>query len=59
MALHLDLAARMEGHGVAGRIQVSTVTCKLLGDAFTTEPRGEIEVKGKGMMQAFFVTGMT
>ena len=55
----VNVAARMEGHGVAGRIQVSAETCELLGDAFVTEPRGEIEVKGKGMMEAFFVTGMT
>ena len=54
----VNVAARMEGHGVAGRIQVSAETCELLGDAFVTEPRGEIEVKGKGMMEAFFVTGI-
>ena len=51
----MNIAARMESHGVPGRIQVSRDTAGLLGDDFALEPRGEIEVKGKGAMDAFFL----
>lgn len=53
----VNVAARMESHGEAGRIQVSADTARLLGDAFILEPRGEIDVKGKGAMPVFFLTG--
>lgn len=52
----VNVAARMESHGAPGKIQVSADTAALLGDDFDLEPRGEIEVKGKGAMQAFFLT---
>ena len=52
----VNVAARMESHGAPGKIQVSADTAALLGDDFDLEPRGEIEVKGKGTMQAFFLT---
>ena len=51
----VNIAARMESHGVPGRIQVSRDTAGLLGDDFAMEPRGEIEAKGKGAMDAFFL----
>lgn len=51
----VNIAARMESHGVPGRIQVSRDTAGLLGDDFALEPRGEIEAKGKGAMDAFFL----
>ena len=49
------IAAQMESHGVPGRIQVSRDTAALLGDDFALEPCGEIEVKGKGAMDAIFL----
>lgn len=51
----VNVAARMESHGTPGRIQVSADTAECLGTEFDLEPRGEIEVKGKGGMQAFFL----
>jgi adenylate cyclase len=45
----------MESHSVPGRIQVSSVTRALLGDRFKLEPRGLIDIKGKGMMETFFL----
>jgi hypothetical protein len=29
----------------------------MLGDRFNFEPRGAIEVKGKGMMETYFLSG--
>ena len=53
----VNVAARMESTGVAGRIQVSPETADLLRDGFDLERRGEVDVKGKGMIETFFLTG--
>ena len=53
----VNTASRMESHGEAGRVQVSEATRELLGDRWQVEPRGEIEVKGKGAMKTFFLLG--
>jgi guanylate cyclase len=44
----VNTASRMESHGVGGKIQISELTYGILQDDFVCEPRGEIEVKGKG-----------
>ena len=53
----VNLAARLESHGEVGRIQISSETRDKLGDDFTFEPRGEIEIKGVGTTQTWFLTG--
>jgi class 3 adenylate cyclase len=52
----VNTASRMESHSLPGRIQVSSATRAALGDRFTLERRGVIEVKGKGMMETYFLT---
>ncbi|MGD2042712.1 MAG: SDR family NAD(P)-dependent oxidoreductase [Acidimicrobiia bacterium] len=54
----VNTASRMESHGVSGRIQVSEEVRSLLGDKFQLEHRGEIEIKGKGNMSTYFLTGV-
>lgn len=51
----VNTASRMESHGAVGRVQVSEPCAKLIRERFELEPRGEIEVKGKGAMPTFFV----
>lgn len=51
----VNTASRMESHGEPGRVQISERTAALLGDEFELEPRGAIDVKGKGLMQLFFL----
>ncbi len=51
----VNTASRMESHGEPGRIQVSEATAALLGPEFSLEPRGQIDVKGKGLMRLFFL----
>ena len=53
----VNTAARMESHGVAGRIQVGDYLKGMLEDRFDFELRGEIEVKGKGAMRVWFLNG--
>ena len=51
----VNTASRMESHSLPGRIQVSAATRVAVGDCFDFEHRGTIEVKGKGMMETFFL----
>lgn len=51
----VNTASRMESHGIAGRIQLSDATRTALTQAFALEPRGLIEVKGKGEMATWFL----
>jgi len=53
----VNVASRMESHGVADTIQIAERTHELIKDEFVTEPRGMIEIKGKGMMKTWFLTG--
>jgi class 3 adenylate cyclase len=51
----VNLASRMESTGVPGAIQVTRAVYEQLKDKFAFEPRGEIEVKGKGMVEAWLL----
>jgi adenylate cyclase len=53
----VNTASRMESHGVAGRIHLSEATYELIRDDFECEPRGTIDVKGKGPMRTWFLVG--
>jgi class 3 adenylate cyclase len=55
----VNLASRMESLGVPGRVQVTGAVMERLGDAFTFESRGLVEVKGKGPTPTWFLTGRT
>ena len=52
----VNMASRLEGAGVPGRIQVGRQTYERLFDSFGFEARGEIELKGKGLVETFLVT---
>lgn len=52
----VNTASRMESHSLPGRIQLSAATRAVLGDRYNIERRGIIEIKGKGMMETFFLT---
>jgi class 3 adenylate cyclase len=53
----VNVASRMESHGVPGRIQTSVEVYRRLKDEFEFEPRGKIEIKGKGPMETYFILG--
>jgi adenylate cyclase len=53
----VNTASRMESHGAEGSIQITRATYELVKDEFVCEPQGTIDVKGKGEMEVWFVTG--
>jgi class 3 adenylate cyclase len=53
----VNIASRMESHGIPGSIQVSESTYKRLKTQYTFEDRGLIQVKGKGQMNCYLLKG--
>ena len=53
----VNTASRMESHGLPGRVQVTARAATRLEGSFELEPRGTIEVKGKGPMETCWVVG--
>ena len=53
----VNTASRMESSGLPGRIQLSEQAAALLGDDFVVEPRGTVEVKGKGSLKTYWLLG--
>lgn len=51
----VNTAARMESHGVPGAVHVSDATRARLTLDVAVEPRGPIDVKGKGTMSTFLI----
>jgi adenylate cyclase len=51
----VNTASRMESHGVAGEIQLTERAALELEHDFGLKPRGVIDVKGKGLMETFFL----
>jgi hypothetical protein len=53
----VNTASRMESHGEPMEIHCSQQTAEKIQLDFNLEPRGSMEIKGKGKMATFFVTG--
>lgn len=53
----VTIASRMEYHSLPGRIQVTESTFELLKTRFIFEERGQIEVRGRGLMPTWFLVG--
>ncbi len=51
----VNIASRMESHGIANAIQVTEQTFDRLKDKFVFQKRGTIEVKGKGEMTTYLL----
>jgi class 3 adenylate cyclase len=51
----VNLASRMESGGVPDSIQVTRPVYEALREKFAFEPRGAIEVKGKGVVEAWIL----
>jgi class 3 adenylate cyclase len=53
----VNLASRLEATGQSDRIQVTADTASRLAGRFAFEPRGPIELKGKGPVETCFLVG--
>ncbi|MEE3719478.1 adenylate/guanylate cyclase domain-containing protein [Tumidithrix elongata RA019] len=53
----VNIASRMESHGLAGNIQVTEATYLRLKDKYQLEERGAIAIKGRGEMLTFWLKG--
>ena len=53
----VNMASRMESHGVSGAIQVTERTYEWLRDRYRFEERGTIQIKGKGEMRTYLLAG--
>jgi adenylate cyclase len=55
----VNTASRLESHGVPSTIQVSAATMALLDGEYDFKPRGEVELKGHGPMETWFLAART
>lgn len=53
----VNIASRMESHGLPGEIQVTATTYEYLQSRYALEQRGSIQVKGKGEMETYLLKG--
>ncbi|MGH2573558.1 MAG: adenylate/guanylate cyclase domain-containing protein [Actinomycetota bacterium] len=53
----VNMASRMESHGISDEIQITRPTWELLRNDFVTEPMGLVDVKGKGKVETWRVIG--
>lgn len=53
----VNMASRMESHGLASRIQVTQNIKDALEDGYRFDPRGEIAIKGFGATKAWWLAG--
>jgi len=51
----VNVASRMESHGVPGRVHLSQATVDRLGRAWPLERRGPLDIKGKGPMTTYLL----
>lgn len=53
----VNIASRMESQGEVGQIQVTEATYERLKDRYQFEPRGRIDIRGKGPMLTYWLLG--
>ena len=51
----VNIASRLEGASVPGRINISSQTQQLVAGIYPCEPRGKIEIKGNTAIDMYFV----
>ena len=53
----VNVASRMESHGIPGKIQIGPATHELVRDRYQCVRRGSIDIKGKGSIDTWILEG--
>lgn len=53
----INTASRMQSHGLPGQVQITEAVAIKLKEHFLIQERGKINIKGKGMMTTYLLTG--
>jgi class 3 adenylate cyclase len=53
----VNVASRLEEHGVPGRVHISAATSALLEGRFLVEARGLVDLRGHGPIETFLIAG--
>lgn len=53
----VNLASRMESHGVTGEIQVTNTVYQRMRQKYLFEARGNVDIKGRGQQQTYLLKG--
>jgi class 3 adenylate cyclase len=53
----VNTASRMESHGIPGAIQVTERTYQHLRNRYELQPRGNVDIKGKGPLATYLLVG--
>jgi class 3 adenylate cyclase len=53
----VNLASRMESSGEPGKIQITAAVVQELGDRYQCEYRGQVNIKGKGTLNTYWLLG--
>jgi len=53
----VNIASRMESHGMPNSIQISAATHRHIHECFRLAPHGTVDIKGKGPMETFILLG--
>ena len=55
----VNTASRMESSGEIGRVNISGITYNLIKDVYACTHRGKLEAKNKGLIDMYFVDGIS
>jgi class 3 adenylate cyclase len=53
----VNIASRLESHGIRGRVNVSAATWRTVEGLFDAERRGSIHLRGHGPLETYTITG--
>jgi class 3 adenylate cyclase len=53
----VNTASRLESHGAPDKVHVSEAVFARLEDTFAFEPRGAVDLKGRGLVKTYFLNG--
>jgi class 3 adenylate cyclase len=53
----VNVASRLESHGLPNRVHISEATWELVGDRFDATPCGSVDLRGHGPMETHLVVG--